>query len=193
MGAAPRQTAASRVMPIPVSAREISSIARQSERKSPPAPPYSSENGRPKRPSSPICRTTSYPNFESRSSSSAAGATTSRAKSRHVSRIACCSLVSSKSTSSILACVLALDPLRHLEFAERLVDHDPGADKAISLVKRLGVLVAFGHPEKDLAQILASRPLHHRLDQRGPKPTTSKAGINPQGGEGCGAGELPRA
>ena len=39
MGAAPRHTAASSVMPTPASAREISSIARHKERKSAPAPP----------------------------------------------------------------------------------------------------------------------------------------------------------
>src|ERR1700674_126744 len=103
MGAAPRQTAASRVIPTPVSARDISSIARHSDRKSPPAPPYSSEKGNPNRPSSPIWRTMSYPNWWRRSSSPAAGATTSRAKSRQTSRIACCSAVRSKSNPAIVA------------------------------------------------------------------------------------------
>ncbi|SKZ59092.1 Uncharacterised protein [Mycobacteroides abscessus subsp. abscessus] len=48
-------------------------------------PPYSSENGSPKRPIFPICETTSYGKLCSASCFAATGATTDCAKSRTVS------------------------------------------------------------------------------------------------------------
>ena len=59
IGLIPSPTAASSVMPIDWSTREISSIATHRLVKSPPAPPYSSGAVRPNRPSFPIFCTTS--------------------------------------------------------------------------------------------------------------------------------------
>src|SRR5258708_7566196 len=72
-----------------------------------------------------------------------------------------------------------LDPLRHFEFAQRFVDLAPGADKAIPQVQGLSVLVAVGHPEKDLAQASFPRPIHDSVNQRGSKPAPSETRIHP--------------
>ncbi len=62
IGAAPSPTAASSVIAIDESTRATSSMATHNVVKSAPDPPYSSGNGRPNRPSSPIACTTSTGN-----------------------------------------------------------------------------------------------------------------------------------
>src|SRR5688572_1549981 len=74
----------------------ISSMARHSVRKSAPWPPYSSGNGRPNSPISPICLTISMGSSSLRSISSARGAITSSAKARTALRNSSCSSVRSK-------------------------------------------------------------------------------------------------
>src|SRR5687767_6307516 len=78
------------------STRAISSMARHSVRKSAPWPPYSSGNGRPNSPISPICLTMSMGSSSLRSISSARGAITSSAKARTALRNSSCSSVRSK-------------------------------------------------------------------------------------------------
>ena len=97
MGLAPRPTPASRVMASDWSTRAISSMATHRVRKSLPEPPYCSGNGRPNRPSSPICSTTSIGKRWSRSHSSAFGAISRSAKSRTTARNCSVSLGRSKS------------------------------------------------------------------------------------------------
>ena len=97
IGAAPSPTPASRVIAIEESTRAISSIARHSVVKSASEPPYSCGKGRPKRPSSPIARTTSVGNVPSRSQASAHGAISCSAKSRTTLAKPSCSGVKSRS------------------------------------------------------------------------------------------------
>src|SRR3954451_19756210 len=85
------------------------------------------------RPSSPIFATISYGNRFSRSSSSATGRTSFRAKSRTVSRRSLCSSLSSKSTASSLREASELEAL-HLQ---QLLDGEPAVLAAVA-----GLLVA---------------------------------------------------
>ena len=91
IGLAPRPTPADRVMPIDWSTRPISSMAMHSVLKSAPAPPYSSGNTNPNRPSLPICSTVSSGKTWSRSHSSAYGSISPRANSCTTARNALCS------------------------------------------------------------------------------------------------------
>src|SRR5215831_7046490 len=94
------------------STRAISSMARHTVVRSASAPPYSSGNARPKRPSSPIARTVSTGKTWSRSHASAFGAISDSAKSRTTRRNDSCSSDSSKSTSETYAAqVVAPDAL----------------------------------------------------------------------------------
>src|SRR4051812_35730531 len=77
-------------------------MARHSVVKSAPAPPYSSGNGRPNKPSSPMATTTSTGNVWSRSHASAWGAISRSAKSRTTFLKSSCSGVRSRSTVSIV-------------------------------------------------------------------------------------------
>src|SRR5262245_44649796 len=99
MGAAPRPTPASSVMPRDWSTRPSSSMAMHSVVRSAPPPPYSSGKGMPNRPRSPIWRTTSVGKTCSASQRSAWGAISPSAKSRTSLRSASCSSVNSTCTS----------------------------------------------------------------------------------------------
>ena len=90
-GLAPRPTPASRVMAIDESTRASSSTAMQTVVKSEFEPPYSSGNGRPNRPSSPMASTVSTGKVWVRSHSSAKGAISRSAKSRTTLRNCSCS------------------------------------------------------------------------------------------------------
>ena len=98
IGLAPRPTPASRVMAIEWSTRASSSMAMHSIVRSPPPPPYSSGNGMPNSPRSPMPRTTSTGKWWSRSHASACGAISPSAKSRTTLRSASCSSVNSTCT-----------------------------------------------------------------------------------------------
>ena len=91
----PSEVCAHIVIATELSMRVSSSIAIAYWSVVPPAPPTSSGNGIPIQPSSPILATSSYGNAFVRSSSSATGATSERAKSRTV---LCSSFVSSSSS-----------------------------------------------------------------------------------------------
>ena len=102
MGLAPSPTPASSVMATDWSTRASSSIAMHSVVRSAPPPPYSSGNGMPNSPSSPIWRTTSTGNVWLASQASACGAISASAKSRTSLRSACCSSVNSTCTESMV-------------------------------------------------------------------------------------------
>ena len=102
MGLAPRPTPASSVMAIDESTRPSSSMAMHNVVNSAPEPPYSSGNGRPNRPSSPIASTVSTGKMCSRSHVSAWGATSLSAKSRTTLRKASCSGLRSYSMVTIV-------------------------------------------------------------------------------------------
>src|SRR6266540_2884008 len=101
MGFAPSPTPASSVMAIEESTRPSSSIAMHSVRKSAPCPPYSSGNGNPNSPISPICFTMSMGSSPRSSISAARGATTSSANSRIAARKSSWSCVRSKSMAEL--------------------------------------------------------------------------------------------
>ena len=90
------------VTPTPASARESSSSTRMYERKSAPAPPYSSGTQTPIRPSSPSFVSNEGGNACARSHSAAFGSISAAAKSRASAWISRCSGVSSKSTAGRL-------------------------------------------------------------------------------------------
>src|SRR5207302_1620026 len=108
MGLAPSPTPASKVMAIDESTRASSSTAIQNVVKSALVPPYSSGNGSPNRPRSPIARTVSTGKVWVRSHSSAYGAISLSAKARTTLRKSSCSGVRSRSTGSIVG----LDPMK---------------------------------------------------------------------------------
>src|SRR6478672_8422069 len=102
MGLAPRPTAASRVMAIDASTRPSSSTAIQNVVKSALVPPYSSGNGRPNSPSSPMAKTVSTGKVWVRSHSSAWGAISLSANARTTFLKSSCSGLRSRSTRSIV-------------------------------------------------------------------------------------------
>ena len=89
------------VTPTPASARDSSSSTRMYERKSAPAPPYSSGTQTPISPSSASFVKSSRGKRCSRSHSAACGSICSRAKSRASAWISRCSGVSWKSTRGV--------------------------------------------------------------------------------------------
>ena len=86
------------VTPTPASPRDSSSSTRMYERKSAPAPPYSSGTHVPMSPSSASCANTSRGKRCSRSQAAAFGSISCRANSRASAWISFCSGLSSKST-----------------------------------------------------------------------------------------------
>src|SRR6516225_7704148 len=90
-------------MPTDASARPISITASAYETVSAPAPPYSSGNGRPSKPSSPILRIVASGNSAFASHSCACGATSPSANSRHSLATSSCSGVRSKSMAPRLS------------------------------------------------------------------------------------------
>src|SRR6266508_348034 len=101
IGLAPSPTPASSVMAIEESTRASSSMAMHRVRKSAPCPPYSSGNGSPNSPISPICFTMSMGSSPRSSISAARGATTSSANSRIAARKSSWSCVRSKSMAEL--------------------------------------------------------------------------------------------
>ena len=95
IGLMPRPIPASSVTPIDWSTRPSSSIATQTDVKSPPLPPYSSGTASPNSPSSPIARTRSTGKWCSRSHCATCGAISRSAKSRTTLRNDSCSSLSS--------------------------------------------------------------------------------------------------
>ena len=97
----PRPTPADSVMPIDWSTRPSSSMATQSEVKSPssPMPPNSSGTTRPNSPSSPIFGTRSLGKWWSLSHLAMCGSTSASANSRTTLRKSSCSLLSSNIVS----------------------------------------------------------------------------------------------
>src|SRR5437867_6664566 len=176
MGLAPRPTPASSVMAMEESIRASSSTAMQNVRKSAPCPPYSSGNGRPNSPMSPICFTMSSGSSSSRAISSARGAMTSSANSRTVRRNSRCSSVRSKSMVQRLAAPLgcrgkrverhdALAPARVVDDESELVDDQVRGEPAVQRLVTVPILGQARVPlwERLQREIGEAHPCRHDL------------------------------